>query len=230
MKKSIFVGVFLVLALTLTACGSANTNNGRSRTRADIKMTPELKLAVGTLKLDGTPQAVDSAAAQKLLPLWQLMIQLNSSSTTAPQETAAVVDAIQQALTPARVSAINNMNLTAQDIFSAFQQFGGDGFTNGGGGANTNRFTGSAGASGGSNSSGNRRNGQGFAFGGGGFPGGGFPGGGFQTGNRANTGAGTNAQSQQSQVSQQAVANRLANAVIEQVIQQLQTKLTAASK
>lgn len=229
MKKSILVSVFLALALALTACGSASTNNNRNRTRADIKMTPELKLAVGTLKLEDTPQAVDSAAAQKLLPLWQLMIQLNSSSTTAPQETAAVVTAIQQALTPARVSAINNMNLSTQDIFSSFQQSGG-GFTNGESGTNTNRFTGSAGASGGNNSSGNRRNGQGFAFGGGGFPGGGFPGGGFQTGNRANAGAGTNAQSQQSQVSQQAVANRLSNAVIEQVIQLLQTKLTAASK
>ncbi len=232
MKKSILISIILVLAFALAACGSASANNNRGQMRVNITMTPELKLAVGTLKLEGTPNAIDSTTAQKLIPLWQLMAQLNSSSTTAPQETDAVVEAIQQALTPARVSAIDDMHLTSQDIFTSFQQSGEGGFAGGGGDTNTNR-TGSARTSGGNNSFGNRRNGEGFGFGGGGFPGGGFPGGGFVSRNGSSSGNSNNnvnAQGQQSQTAQQAAANRISNLVIERVIQLLQTKLTAVNK
>jgi len=251
MKKMTLLTMLAVFALALTACAGNSTSSNRPSTNGqgqgrgnfrNITMTPELKLAVGTLKLENTPQAINAATAQKLIPLWQLMDQLNTSSTTAPQETAAVVSAIQQAMTPAQVSAIDSMNLTSQDIFTSFQQQGGqggfsaNGFTGGQGqGTNTNRFTGSGGTTG-SNNSGTRRTGGqgGFAFGGGGggFPGGGFPGGGFGGGggftNRSSSSSSTSSsssQSQQSQFSQETIANRISNIVIQQVLQLLQGKL-----
>ena len=189
-------------------------------------MTPELKLAAGTLKLENTPQAVDPEAAQKLLPLWQLMTQLNSSTTTAPQETAAVVDAIQQAMTPPRVAAIEAMNLTSQDIFASLQQ---DGFAaNNVPGGTTNRPTGSTGTRG-SNTSRNQAGGPQVFFGGGGgnFPGGGFQGGGFQNNSGQGTNAngnGTSVQNQQAQGAQ-VLANRAANLVIAEVIRLLESKI-----
>ena len=74
---------------------------------ASFAITPETKLALGTLKLEGTPLAVDKATAAKLLPLWQLLLQLNTSSAAAPQEVTAVIDEIQATMTPAQSQAID---------------------------------------------------------------------------------------------------------------------------
>ena len=73
-------------------------------------LAPGLQLATGTVQLEGTEQAVDSASAAKLLPLWQLLEQLSTSSTTAPEEITAVVEEIQLNMTPAQITAIEAMS------------------------------------------------------------------------------------------------------------------------
>lgn len=213
MKKSLF-GLFLVLALTLTACGSAQ----RSNNFTNAALTPEAKLGLGILKLEGTPQAVDAKQAATLLPLWQLLRQLNSSSSAAPEEVSAVVDAIQAAMTADQVSTIDGLQLTQRDIFQTLQDMGavgGGGFTGGGSG------TPSANSAGGNSS---RRNGQGGNFQGGGgfFPGGGggAPGGGFAPSGGTTTGSGT--PSSQTQQSRQNISTNL---LVSQVIKVLQTKI-----
>ena len=89
--------------------------------RSTTPLNPEAKLALGTIKLEGTKQAVDPKMAAKLIPLWQLLAQLNSSSSSAPQEVTAVVDQIKSTMTPDQVKTINGMKLTQADIFTAFQ-------------------------------------------------------------------------------------------------------------
>ena len=123
-----------------------------------------LQLAAGMLKLVGTSNAVTSQEATQLLPLWQSLQQIESAMPQGggprPQETpgapqpnptmmamrqqmSAQITLIQNAMPPAQIQAIAAMNLTGQDIFTAFQQagitMGGPG--RGGFGSNGGTFT-----------------------------------------------------------------------------------------
>ncbi len=127
MKRTSLLITFLITLFVLAACDSRTSGSnsfGGDPLGGVRALTPESKLALGTLKLEGTPQAVDSAMAAKLLPLWQLLHQLNTSTSAAPQEVTAVVDQIQATMNPDQVKAINSMQFTQADIFSAFQQQG----------------------------------------------------------------------------------------------------------
>ncbi len=101
MKRIIVATIFSILALTLSACGTAaasgqsNSTGGSPGTyagasnsagSAPINGTPTdgltaLQLAAGILKLDGTSNAITAQEAAKLLPLWQSLQQTESSAT-----------------------------------------------------------------------------------------------------------------------------------------------------
>ena len=58
MKKTVLI--LMVLGLTATACSAARTNR-----RPSFTMQPITELAVGTLKLDGTAEAVTAATSER---------------------------------------------------------------------------------------------------------------------------------------------------------------------
>ena len=85
MKNKIVLPILLVFMLLLAACGSATTNNnnfsgqGNGNNQANGQgngtaqtMPLSEKLALGTLKLEGTSNAVTAKQAADLLPLWQV--------------------------------------------------------------------------------------------------------------------------------------------------------------
>lgn len=251
MKKSLLFTCLICAALLLSACassssagdgGAASAGSGFGGARRptglasifsiftggtrSFTFTPEEKLAVGTIKLDAAGKSIDRAEAGKLLPLWQLLHQLYSSSSPAPEEEAAVVDAIRSAMPPDQVAAIDSMQMSRGDLFTTFQQgqtSGSSSGTNGTGAARAQNFTGG---------NGSRRNGaggQGFFFGG---PAGGFAGGGLRPGSATGNGTGnaattTTQQSINSAERAQAATNNLTNALINQVISLLQDKLSS---
>jgi hypothetical protein len=196
MKKGrITITGLVVLALGLSACnaaGAAPTSttvvNGLD-TNYQNALPEEMQLALGTLMLKDTDNAVDAKTAEQLIPLWQAVGSLTSKNSSAPQEIQALYKQIGDTMTPAQVEAIAEMQLTQQDIPQVAQKLGldlaaGRGFNQGA------RPTGQAPSTnnqGGRNSSGGGGRGgfQGGGFGGGGgFSGsgfggdGGFPGGG----------------------------------------------------
>jgi len=208
MRHAALSATLLVAGAMLAACA------GGSSARTGLTITPETKLALGTLKLEGTPQAVDKVTAAKLLPLWQLLQQLNTGTSTAPQEVAAVLAEIQATMTPEQRQAIESMQITEADFLTAFQQA---------------RSAASAGSTGGTRTSGSgnssRSGGQAFFFGGG-PPGGGFPGGGFSDGAARNSGTGTPSASQGStSLGTQGTANRGATFVVAEVVRLLESKI-----
>lgn len=211
MKTSNLMLILWICALLLTACGGASTstNSFRSGTGSSRALTPEAKLALGTLKLEGTPQAVDPALAAKLLPLWQLLAQLNSSSSAAPQEVAAVLDQINATMTADQIKAISSMQLTSADMFAVLQEQGQ---------ANRSAGTSSAGGSrsSSSSSSSNRRSqgGESFVFIGGGPPGGGFAGGAVSNGAASNSTQSQNRSGQSSESFAKATSLILVNQLI----------------
>jgi hypothetical protein len=144
------IGILLT-ALLLAACGAAKSetsgtvNPDRLNNNYTGALPVESQLMLGTLRLEGTPQAVDSAEAADLIPLYLLLRQLTTSGSAAQAEIDATLEAIQQAMTAEQIQAISAMKLTQSDLTS---------------------FSGAAGASGGSRT-------RTFSAGGGGnFPGG----------------------------------------------------------
>ena len=173
--------VIVVLAIVLVACGAKATAtattggttggfsaNGTPGAGFNTRPLPLAEsLLIGTLKLQGTSNAINASQAAALVPLWQAYAQLTSSNTAAQAEIDAVVTQIQQTLTPAQVQAITAMKLTSRDMFTEMSSLG---LTNGGANG-TPRFSFTPGAGG-------RGGGFGFGGGAGGPPPGGFGGGG----------------------------------------------------
>jgi hypothetical protein len=80
------------------------------------------QLALGTLELDGTENAVTPEQARTLLSLWQA---LQAGSLQSDAETNAVLAQIERAMTPAQLAAIAAMQLTVQDLGTWMQEDGG---------------------------------------------------------------------------------------------------------
>ena len=199
-KRSYLWALPVITAIfMLTACSSGSSNTDRSSAKTDPTALAQ-KLALGTLKLEGTQQAVDSAAASQLLPLWQLLDELDSNSSAAPAEFTAVTEEIQLTMTSAQIKAIDDMQLTQQDVASASQS---SGSTNA---ASSTAASGAQVAAAGAN-----------LIVGGGMPGGGVPpdGGGPMPGGNA----------QQSASSSKAASRTSQPTLIEQVIRLLENKV-----
>ena len=137
MLKKASVVVLMVLGFTLAACSSpqaaqANpvsnsgsnpsdqTNNGNTARPISI----EAKLAVGTLDLEDTDEAVTAAEAKVLLPLWQQVKTLGADPNSSASDLSSVTTQIQQAMTADQTKAIDDMNLTATDVQSEMEELG----------------------------------------------------------------------------------------------------------
>lgn len=119
--------LLIVALVTLAAAGVwarntwANSASTVAKTSsAGSAVTPALKLAVGTINLEGTQNAVDAASAAKLLPLWQLLEELDTNASSAPQEITAVVEQIRLNMSTTQIQAIDAMTIeTSQYAASA---------------------------------------------------------------------------------------------------------------
>ncbi|MCL4528879.1 MAG: hypothetical protein M1282_05655 [Chloroflexi bacterium] len=225
MKKTILpITLLLTLAFVVTACGSTNSASSASQSGQTAAGTgqgqgqgnnrpisPQLQLAVGTFKLEGTPQAVNATEAAQLIPLWQLYSQLETSTSSAQQEVTATFNQIKDTMTPDQINAINAMNLTNQEAFTFMQQqgilqAGGFGFNGTPQADRTPRAGG----------------GGGLRGGGGGFPGGGGPGGGAG-GTQLNPSQIATAQARRAQGG--GFSNRLPSGLLNALIKLLQSKV-----
>lgn len=224
MNKTTFL-ILMIITLILTACsGTPNTAAPASGTQGGPtsgELSAPLRVAIGTLKLDGTAKAVTAKQAAELLPLWETLKDLYSSDTAATEEVDALVTQIQETMTANQIQAITAMNLTRQDMFSVMQSQG-VGF---GGAQNGNTQSNSSS----NNNGGNFRRGGDFA---GGPPpdGGAFPGGGanFQgQGNRAQSSNSTSSSTASSNTQRVVNPNRIPTPLVQAVIDYLKTKANA---
>lgn len=179
MRKTIFT-VIVLLAMTLTACSAATTTPQADPNKLNTSYTNALPVAtqllIGTFKLDGTKNVVTAKQAKALIPLWQVYESLSTSDTAAQEEINALLDQIQETLTPTQMQAIKGMQLTSQDMFTTLQEQGISGsnrqsFNQSNSGNTNGNSNGSAPAPGGE--------GPGLFFRNGGNDGGGNRGGGF---------------------------------------------------
>lgn len=91
---------------------------------ASTGLSTATQLAVGTLKLEGTSQAVTTTQAAQLLILWEGYQSLSKSNTSSQFELDALVKQIQAVMTSDQLQAIETMNLTDQSISVVMQSLG----------------------------------------------------------------------------------------------------------
>jgi hypothetical protein len=195
-KKIIVTGLIaMVLILGLSACGGSagevisdaginetseiGTSAEGAENPQDIRagfsgdMPISSQLGFGTLLLEGTGNAVDPEQAVQLLPLWKAARSLSESDTVAEEEINAIFNQVKETMTSAQINAINEMQLTGEEITQMMEDLGFEsGFGGGGFGNLTPEQQATAQAA--------RESGGGFP--GGGFPGGPGPGGGQEFG------------------------------------------------
>ncbi|MGE5252084.1 MAG: hypothetical protein ACM3QS_17905 [Bacteroidota bacterium] len=109
--------IMLAAGLTLSACASA-PSAAIASSPAESSLAPSARLILGTLKLEGTAEAVTARQAAALLPLWQVYQGLQESGTAAQEEIDALVQQIQETMTSSQVQSMQAMSLTQADIMS----------------------------------------------------------------------------------------------------------------
>lgn len=125
-----FTLIALVFAVALSACSSAPTPVASTATQ-DVYVSKNLdtsyegalsvrnQLALGTLQLDGTANAITADQAKTLLTLWQALRGTTQSGAAAQAEVNALLGQIEGALTAQQLAAIKDLKLTQ----TAFQQW-----------------------------------------------------------------------------------------------------------
>jgi len=109
-----------LMFILVTGCSQASPEAASGIPMADTGLSTEHRgaldvlsqLALGTLKLEETADAVTEAQAAELLPLWQT---LQGSALKGVDETAVVQKQIEKTLTDTQLSAIEVMQLTEDD-------------------------------------------------------------------------------------------------------------------
>ena len=145
--NGIVVGVAVVLLLTLAGCAGAKApavstgatpavasvgsaaaaGNAADYTSSALPASYEnalpasTQLALGILRLEGTSQAVTSAQAKTLLPLWQAF---QGSALQNQTEQNAVLKQIEGSLTAEQVKAIAALRLTNDDMRKWMEEHG----------------------------------------------------------------------------------------------------------
>jgi predicted small secreted protein len=82
------------------------------------------QLMIGTLKLEDSSLAISPEQASELLVLWQASAALSRSGTGAEIEVLAVINQLEEAMTPEQIVAIANMQLTRESIQAMSQEMG----------------------------------------------------------------------------------------------------------
>ncbi|MFN2236256.1 MAG: hypothetical protein ACK2U1_18670, partial [Anaerolineales bacterium] len=132
MKKIILPLILIVMIFALVACNGSNSQateenfsgDGTPNGGPQFDLPAEMKWLIGTVKLDETDYAVDAEQASQLLPLWKALRSLSEDDTTAQAEIDALITQIGESMTPEQSSAIDDMNLTMQDMSSVMETLG----------------------------------------------------------------------------------------------------------
>jgi hypothetical protein len=135
MKKNatLFVVISLsIIALTLAGCSPSAAASTAGAGQAGERQLPQsMQLALGTLALEDTDQAITAEQAAALLPLWKAANSLSGADNVAAEETTSLFNQIQETMTSEQVQAIQAMDLSGQNMADLASKYG---FQMGGGG------------------------------------------------------------------------------------------------
>ena len=120
MKTKILILVIFASLVSAMLVGCNNTTS----VSANIELSTAAKLALGTLKLEGTSNAITAAEAKELVTLWEGYQSISTSDTTSQMELDALVKQIEATMTSDQQNAIDAMNLNEQSISETLSTLG----------------------------------------------------------------------------------------------------------
>ena len=83
---------------------------GSRQRLADGEIPLAMKITLGTFLLEGTDYPINAEQAAELLPLWKALRSLSESETTAAEEIQALLNQIQDTLTPEQIATMDSMD------------------------------------------------------------------------------------------------------------------------
>jgi hypothetical protein len=125
MSRFSLLTLFIVLAVALSACGTAAPapvsspdayNSPNLDTTYTNALPARMQLSLGTLKLAETSTPVTPEQAAKFLPLWQALQSMTSSGNSASAEVNALLAQIESIFSAEQLVAIKGMKLTFTDM------------------------------------------------------------------------------------------------------------------
>jgi len=133
-KKTFIIIAILSMLFALVGCGtgsSTDTANGEDGTGsgdqwAGVELNEATILAIGTIGLDGTENAVTADQASTLITLWEAYTALAYDDATAQAELDAVINGISAAMTADQLAAIDAMHITSESFPTILQTAMGD--------------------------------------------------------------------------------------------------------
>lgn len=126
-KLNLLLAMMVILSMAACSAKDSQTSqeNASATSRASGAELPlQTKLILGTFKLEETDWAVTPEQASILLPLWKALHSLSQSDTAAEEELIALIEQIQESMTPEQIKAIDNMALSAEDVSAVMQDMG----------------------------------------------------------------------------------------------------------
>ncbi|MFZ5818340.1 MAG: hypothetical protein ACOYYJ_00425 [Chloroflexota bacterium] len=128
MIRKLTILLVILSALGMTACGGASTPTGTGSAPMDdpsaMELPASMELVLGSFELEGTDQAITAEQAANLLPLWQVYQSLGESDSAAQAEIDALLEQIQETMTPEQMSAIQALQLTREDMRAIMEEQG----------------------------------------------------------------------------------------------------------
>jgi hypothetical protein len=112
--KRITLSILVIFAVALTACSALSNSTSSNSAQTGNELTA-IQLATGTLKLEGTEQAVTAEQAKELVTYWYVYNEISQSDTSAQEEIDGLVSQIQESMTSEQLQAISDMQITQQD-------------------------------------------------------------------------------------------------------------------
>lgn len=119
--------ILIAALLVLVACGrqeaaQASEVVAEAPSATDAGgLPPVTELALGTLRLEGTGNAVGVEQATELLPLWKM---LQSGALQAEAESKTIVKQIEGKMAAEQLAAIDGMDLTVEDMRAWMEEQG----------------------------------------------------------------------------------------------------------
>ena len=119
MKRKLLVSGLLVFiaAIMIVGCKS----EAAATVSESSGLSSATRLALGTIMLEDTDQAVIASQASELVTLWQAYQSLSNSDTTSQVELDALVEQIQGVMTGEQIKAIEALNLTDKTVNEVVQ-------------------------------------------------------------------------------------------------------------
>ena len=137
-KRISYLFIVVVVTLVLSACSSiqlpgasATPEAAQANQPGQPGQSPDFgnmpvsgKLALGTLMLEDTANAVTAEQAAELLPLWKAVKSLSASENASIEEINALYEQIEETMTAEQVKAIQDMSMKPEDTQALMEKYG----------------------------------------------------------------------------------------------------------